>query len=366
MHNLLTLFNPYYNKTVIEEHLNLLVENEKVAFGKIRSTLKNVEHAFQEELDGIYASVDDENYLQFFLTDYSNIYVAKVVEVTDEDMSHIAPSYYKELEVEKWFIITDMREIARNNFEVVRDEVFSNFRTPNFNNRSYAIYGSNYVYPLVITLKKSIDYFASSDVAFKHYPNMFKSEEYLQIKSSLVRYSFGEKWVNKMHPDSLDNIISAEMEYIQNQLNPRYDFSTVIIKYAKTMEQEFYSFMKELFNLLLSTDVSVGQLSYKVQSKEYTINDIFTHKPNIGTYIFLIREYKVKEALEKAIENYHTKKFITSTIPHYIKTVQKIRNQSVHAEAATLHDVEELRKSMLGISKMSMLIDILKVRSKFK
>ena len=41
MHNLLILFNPYYEKDVIEQHLKFLIENQKVAFGKVKSKLKN-------------------------------------------------------------------------------------------------------------------------------------------------------------------------------------------------------------------------------------------------------------------------------------------------------------------------------------
>ena len=366
MKNLLILFNPYYKADVIEQHLNLLVDNEKVAFGKIRSTLKNVEHSFQDELAAIYEKVSEENYLQLFLTDYSNIYVAKVTLVTDDDLSDIAPSYYKDLEVEKWFMITDMREILRNDFENVRENIFSNFRTPNFNDRSYAIYGNNYVYPLIIDMKTEIDYFESSDEEFRHYPDMFKSSEYLEMKKNFIEYSFGDKWINRMHPNSLDNIISAEMEYIQNRLNPRYDFSTVIIKYAKTMEQELYVYIKALFSHLLAHDSSVGDVTYSVQSREYKIKGIFTHKPNIGTYKFLLKEYKVKKTIESSIENYHTKKFISSTIPYYINMIQKIRNESVHGEAAKLSDVVDLRKSILGISKLSILVDVIKGRSKIK
>jgi len=368
MQNLLILFNPYYQSDVIEQHLNILIEKEKVAFGKIRSALKNREHSFEEQLSSIYECVNEESYLQLFLTDYSNIYSAKVVKVTDEDMSDIAPFYYKEknLEVESWFVITDMREIVRNDFEIIREEVLSNFTTPNFDNHSYAIYGNNYIYPLMIDMKEEINYFESEDIEFRHYPNMFKSKEYLQIKENFIQYTFGEKWINRMHPNSLDNIVSAEMEYMQNRLNPQYDFSTVIIKYAKTMEQELYGFIKTLFKYLISYDSSIKNISYSVQSRDYIINDIFTKKPNIGTYKFLLREYKVKESTDESIKDYYTKKFISSTIPHYISQVQKIRNESVHGEAATLKDVEDLRKNILGISKMSMLIDVIKMKAKIK
>ena len=36
MNNLLILFNPYYQSDVVEQHLKLLIENEKVAFGKVK------------------------------------------------------------------------------------------------------------------------------------------------------------------------------------------------------------------------------------------------------------------------------------------------------------------------------------------
>lgn len=362
MKNLLILFNPYYKNDVIEQHLNLLIQNDKVAFGKIRSSLRTMENNFEDQLEEIYKTVDADNYIQLFLTDYSNIYVAKVVLVTNENLSGLAPSYYNELVVEKWFMITDLREIARNDFEGIRDNIFANFTTPNFNNHSYAIYGNNYVYPLIVDMKNEIDYFETSDDAFRHYANMFKSEEYLQIKENFIQYSFSDKWINRMHPNSLDNIISAEMEYIQNRLNPIYDFSTIIIKYAKTIEQEIYIYIKALFALLIANDPSIQDVKYSVQSRDYKISEIFTNKPNIGTYKFLLKEPKVKEAIERSIEDYHTKKFISSTVPYYINMIQGIRNESVHGAAATLSDVVELRKNILGIAKISMLVDIIKSR----
>lgn len=41
MQNLLILYNPYYKEDVIEQHLKVLIENQKVAFGKVKSKLKN-------------------------------------------------------------------------------------------------------------------------------------------------------------------------------------------------------------------------------------------------------------------------------------------------------------------------------------
>ncbi|MFW5990428.1 MAG: HP0729 family protein, partial [Campylobacterales bacterium] len=159
MPNLLILYNPYYQSDVIEQHLAVLREKQKVAFGKVRSKIKAVEHQFEEKLQDIYANTSDENHLQLFLTDYSNLFVTKVEKITSEDMSSIAPRYYleKNLEVEQWYIITDIKELVRNDFENIRDNHLANFTTPNFDDHTYAVYGNSYVYPLVVDMKKEID-----------------------------------------------------------------------------------------------------------------------------------------------------------------------------------------------------------------
>lgn len=86
------------------------------------------------------------------MSDYSSLYVAKVVHVIngnlnqnnhaglskidnsnlgelnsptnlDANLAKIAPKYYAQnnLNVEKWFIVSDLRELARDDFGVVRD-----------------------------------------------------------------------------------------------------------------------------------------------------------------------------------------------------------------------------------------------------
>ncbi len=74
MRYLLILYNPYYQKDVIDQHLSVLLDQEssqsaQVVFGKIRSKLRDYEHPFAQSLNAIYNSVNEENYLQLFLTD---------------------------------------------------------------------------------------------------------------------------------------------------------------------------------------------------------------------------------------------------------------------------------------------------------
>jgi hypothetical protein len=352
---------------VIEQHLKLLIQNEKVAFGKIKSKLKNKNDVSNEELEKIYSNTTSKDYLQLFLTDYSNIYVAKVEKISSDDMSDFAPAYYKEknLEVEQWFLITDIRELVRNNFETVRDDVLSNFIIPEFENHSYAIYGNKYLYPLIIDMKEKIDYFQKDDEDFFYYPNMFKSEKYLKIKETLSKYSFGEVLVNQMHPNSIDSVISAEMEYEDNINNPIYDFSSVIVKYSKTMEQEIYMFAKFLVATLIKYDSKINNITYSVQGKDFIIKDIFENKPNLGTYKFLFRNDLITKVIENNFE-FDTKIFVLKKFPKIINKLQNIRNETVHGNAPDIASVKLLRANILGIAKESILIEIVKNRLHFK
>ncbi len=127
MNHLLILYNPYYQEDVIKQYLSILQEKSQVAFGKIKSKLNDQEK--QNSLEEIYQSTNEENFLQLFLSDCANLFVAKVVKISKNVDESLIPSYYKEkkLEVEDFFIISDLRELVREDFSLLRDKFFSQF-----------------------------------------------------------------------------------------------------------------------------------------------------------------------------------------------------------------------------------------------
>ena len=92
-----------------------------------------------------------------------------------------------------------------------------------------------------------------------------RSHRVLEIKRNLTRYCFGQNLINLMHPDSIENIISAEIEYLDNIANPLYDFSSVVVKYSKTMEQEIYAFVKVLLKKPADKSPAILKIAYEVQ-----------------------------------------------------------------------------------------------------
>ena len=357
MHNLLTLYNPYYQKNVIEQHLKILKDEGIVAFGKVKSELRDYEHPHQAILDKIYESASKENPLQLFLTDYSSIYVANVIEVFPSTEVTV-PSYYDTLEVENWFVLDDLRLIVHKDFELIRDKLIANFLATNFNNRTYAIYGNQYVYPMQVTMKDEINYFEKSEEDFKYYTNIFKSQEELQTKQNLINFNFGEKRFYNFAPNTQDNLISAEIEFIQNKNNPLYDFSSVVIKYSKAVELELYRFLRNVFKFIIEQDEALGDVQYALNGRDYVLSNLLKNKANYGTYSFLLRTYEIKTAVNEYLKSRTLTHFIFSDIPYYIKTIQGVRNESVHGGATSLDDCSEIRDSVIGIGKSGMIAEL--------
>jgi hypothetical protein len=354
--NIIILYNPYYQENVIEQHLDILKQNGAVAFGKVKSKLNDTQHPNEQQLEHIYSEVSKETPLQLFLTDYNSIFVANVIAVKTEKTKLIkAPAYYDALDVEQWYVFDDLRLIVQNNFQLIRDRVLSNFKAVNYNDRTYAVYGNPYVYPMEVTMKEEINYFEKEDANFKYYNNIFKSELELQTKESLINFTYGTHIFYSFAPNTQDNIIASEIEYLQNKHNPLYDFSSVVIKYSKAVELELHRFMKVVFAYLIEKEPSLANLPYSIQGRDYTLSDIQEHKANYGTYKFLIKSYKVKDALNRHISKSSDRYFISATIPHFINIMQSIRNESVHGGATSFQECREIRDAMLGIGKNSFL-----------
>ncbi|WP_033750080.1 HP0729 family protein [Helicobacter pylori] len=349
MNHLLILYNPYYQKDVIQQHLSILQEKSQVGFGKIRSKLNDQER--QHSLEEIYKATNEENFLQLFLSDYANLFVAKVIRVSKEIDESLIPSYYKEknLEVEDFFIISDLRELVREDFSLLRDQFLANFITPN--NHTYAIYGNNYIYPLPVRSKEERSYFLGDE---KHYLSVYKSKDYLAMQENFMRFVFGKRLFYLLHPDSINNLIHAELELLQSQNDFLNDFTSIIVKYSKTLEYEIYTFAKKVLLKACKKDPNLYDLAYEVQGKSFTLKDFFTKKPNLGSIKLLLKHEKVQCHLEESLN-----KFINYSFQKSLSLIQNIRNEAVHQKAPGLKEVEKIRNEILGIEGVSLLKGIL-------
>jgi hypothetical protein len=363
LNNLVVLYNPYYNETVIEDHLKVLKEKGYVLFGKIKSKNNTEVHPYQKELEKIYKQTNINNYLQLFLTDYSNVYATKVISISSTCMDeNLVPEYYKDFEVETWFMIEDMREIVRDDFTTVRNRILSNFTVPTSNNHTYSIYGNRDFYPLNVNMKNEINYFENREEGYFYYSDMMKSELYISIKKDLIHYNFGSYIFNNLHLNSQESLVSAEIEFKENMNNPLYDFTGAVIKYAKVFELELYLFAKRLFSIVTFKDFSLNNIQYQVQGLNFTLKDYQNNKPNIATTRRLLANESIQEIVNELETSYKNKFFILKELGNIIKQIQLIRNESAHGDSISIADCKKIRKLLLGISSNSVLTQLIKTK----
>lgn len=426
MKDLLILYNPYYQSNVIEEHLAVLKTHGQVAFGKVRSKLKDkfgnlgVQNAnFSLNLDtnskqnlnlsdenlnknsngslnsqGEDLNLSSENsalasenlnasqtplsrpqnnslqalqsllessnspFLQLFLTDYASLYVAKVVKIAENADESIIPSYYKDkkLSVEGFFIIEDLRELVRDDFVSVRDEYLANFTTPDYDNHTYALYGNAYVYPLIIEQKQHLAYFESDE---RHFLQLFKSAEFLRQKQVLADYTFGERYLYAMNPDSFDNLIYAELEFHACKGDRLYDFSSVVLRYAKCFESECYLLVKRLISVLSQRDESILSLTFTQMGKSFEVRSLLVNKAMLGAYNYLI-----ENLLKTHIKEHLSDEFVKFCwkLTKQIAFIQRVRNPVAHTETASFEQANNLRARLVGVANLSVLVMMIKAR----
>ena len=394
---LLILYNPYYENNVIESHLAILKAQGSVAFGKIRSKMRAQEPSEQPtqepstpaqileppsttfagtQWEQLITSISSESPLQLFLSDYANLYVCKVTAITKEQIAQ-APAYYKQkgLEVELWFVISDMRELVREDFTSVRDNFLANFITLH-NNRTFAIYGNDYTYPLFISLKSQQHYFTQD---YPHYHNMFKTPEQITIRQRLIDYTFGSKLANVLLPDTMESLINAEIEYLANRANPLYDCTGIILLYAKSMEQEIMRFYRVLFATLVEFESTLTEVESPLAAITYSVHEIESSvqewlegraksTPALGTTKHLrkcaqqvLEQWKYDKAykLDSSLNKHDISYFAGIKLGSFINTLQAIRNPAAHARSPSLAQASTLRERILGIGQESVLITLL-------
>ena len=110
---------------------------------------------------------------------------------------------------------------------------------------------------------------------------------------------------------------------------------------------------------MIEKNQRIENVSYSVQSKNYTVKDIFTNKPNFGTYKFLLKEDIIKIAMENNLDK-SLIFFIQKKLVAYINFIQEIRNETVHGRPATLNVANSVRAKILGVAQESVLIELVK------
>ncbi|WP_288644304.1 HP0729 family protein [uncultured Helicobacter sp.] len=387
MQNYLILYNPYYDQSVIQKHLEILKSEGKVAFGKVCSKLRLTQsEVIVDFAPSVIASKQSDQSnpavkidchantrndippfdalsfdfarfvcpFQLFLTDYENLFVAKVEKVCTDlsklQDSNIAPKYYaeKNLDIETWFIIEDLRELVQGDFVKVRDVYLANFTTPDFGNHTFSIYGNPYTYPLEIHQKKPEFYFSQGT---KHYIDALQSEEFITTKQRLIDMCLGADFERAALTSTLEKLTKAEMIFEKHRalkvdIN---DLSNAMTDYASAFEWEAWELCKTLVRDLSKQDKEIINIAYDTRGQALFVKDLLGVKPhNLGNFVSLLRNERIKELI-KSRYNAPLRFYLHTMLPKHIGILQQERNPSAHNKQAFIQEALEVRALMLGI-----------------
>ena len=423
--SLLILYNPYYRKHAMQEHIQILKREGKVAFGKIDKLTTMRERASKNarELDALFQATTSENHIQLFLSDYANLFVAKVTRIITaksasisdtesstnanidssadsnmdsraessaqptrqplatlpQELAALAPSYYTQenLPVSAWFLIEDMRELVRDSFLEVRDNYLANFlvrrdvdmsvdvperRDADAPESWHTFAIYGNAYVYPLIIKQKYPLDYFLD-APRYYDDIYESEEFLRIKSELCRYCFDRRALDSMLGDTLNHIIYAEMEFQAHSDNPLYDFTSALVKYSKALERELHAFACELFSYLAMNAPEILDIAYEVQGRKHTLADIFAHKPNYGTYRYLFENPLIKPLIENDAEN-GLSVFVYRALSMQIGKIAKVRNHGVHENPTNATNAQSFRAQILGVGTRGLIASLCHYRTK--
>jgi hypothetical protein len=371
VNSLVILYNPYYNAEVIEDHVRILneasdVTQAKVGFGKVRSKRRDYEHPYEDRVDTLCDAIAPDNPLQLFLTDFSSVYVCYVERIVRELGDVKAPKYYVDLDVDRWFVVSDIRELARDDFGFVRDRFLSNLTTPNYGGHTFTLYGNRYDYPLMVRMKDRIDYFEGFTEGERHFTRVFKGSQYAQTQRDLIHFVFGKELFYRLHPDSAESLIAAEIDYREHMEDATHDFSAVAIHYGKVFENESYRFLKALFDRLLEHNPSLENVQYEVQGRRYRLRDYLTQKPNMGTNKFLLGNPEIFNAYKTLYSDMRRYASLLGLLKFQFRqaadSITPVRNEASHGGVISLGECKQVRATLLGVGRTGILSSLLAER----
>lgn len=383
-HHLVTVWNPSYGADVVESHILILrdlasrfrsnqIDEDEVYvwWGKIRSAhrLEPLPHiqrviALEAELNGENDVVARE--LQLYITDYRSLYVAHVGEITaedirDEDEDDHIPAFYRKdgITCDCWFRLLDIRRLISDDTLSVVEEL-QKLRNTEYHDSPVSIYGGMVNVPLIVTRPDGARYFdpyvREQLTDGRHWVEFDLERGGIgATERELREHCFGEDSWSRLDPGTRTFIATAEKLYRDHRNDMAFDFSPVLIDFAKAFEVQT--------NILLRRALETTPSRERMVNIDGRSTDVGTAGPfMLGDLAHIIGDCKeINEALRKRIAPSSRDWFVAS-LPAILRDLGAIRNPAAHSTRPDRQSVQRHRNQYLGVGCEGELVKLAKVR----
>jgi hypothetical protein len=258
--HLVAVWNPSYTDDAMDAHLRVLLrwadeargeradaeEDVYVWWGRVASRNRQAPLKHAAEVLALQEQIDAGVPTHLYLTDYRSLYVAELGEVTATDVladdADHAPAYYAELRVDFWFRLWDVRRlVADDTLEVV--EALKRLRNLGYHDRPVSLYGGMVDLPLLVTEDPPAGWFEDADLLTG---GALWAERDAELRSEVPRMMrelrdnlFGRRLWATMDPTTRTFLSVGETIFRSRRDDPGFDFSGVVVEYAKAVETEW-------------------------------------------------------------------------------------------------------------------------------
>lgn len=381
--HLVAVWNPSYGIDVMESHILLLRERARrfrnndededavyVWWGKIRSARRQtaLPHladilAIEDDLGELESAAKCE--VQLYLTDYRSLYVAHIAEITaddvreDDDAMHVPEVYRKdEVHCDCWFKLWDIRRLVTDDTLAVVDEL-KKLRNTAYHDMPVSIYGGMVDLPLIVKRPDGARYF-EADVRNQLTDGRYWVEfdgEHSGIgvtERELREHSFGEESWARLDPGTRTFIAAAEKLYRDHRNDVAFDFSPVVISFAKAFEVQTNILLKHALEHLKPLERTVNLDGRSV--------DLSRGGPySLGTLTIILGGMDDLNAMLKR-QFVSGGEWFTASLHAILGELAHARNPAAHSSSVDRETVRRLRNRYLGIGCEGDFVKLAKVR----
>jgi hypothetical protein len=373
-HHLLTVWNPSYSDSAMDAHLEVLLgwadrraegegredgdeeDRAYVWWAKIRSPNRLQPLPHTAEILALQEQIDAGVETQLYLTDYRSLYVARLEEVTDDDVPADAegeldhmPTYYRGQAADFWFRVTDIRLLVADD-TVATIEELKKLRNTRYHDRPVSLYGGMTELPLIVWREDGKTWFADSEPLTE---GRLWAERDAELRGEVERMArelrenlLGREVWAVLEPSTRTFLAAAEAVFRARSEDPRFDFSGPALSYAKAVETELNALIFPLLRRALSR-APVHEREVRVDGRPLDLGRPVPHQTLGALRTLLQHDDTVQKHLRATLQ--HDAGWLLSILPNELRQLENLRNPAAHSDAARREEVRRARGRVLGI-----------------
>jgi hypothetical protein len=341
-----------------------------VWWGKVKSSnrqqpLPHLNEILAMDAD-LQAEDGPEREVHLYLTDYLSLYVGHVAEITaddlredDEEVEHVPGLYEKsDLRCDCWFKLWDIRRVVADDTIAVVEEL-RKLRNTRYNDRPVSIYGGMVELPLIVTREDGARYF-EADVRKKlidgHFWVEFDAERtgVGEMERELRDNVVGEAAWNALDPAVRTFVATAESLFRAHRKDAAFDFSTVVIDFAKAIELQTNIILRRA---LAGASKLERRVNVEGASVDLTSGELWP----LGVLARVIGETEhVNQAVKRRLAA--GGEWFTASLPPVLEELSELRNPAAHTESVSAARARAIRDRILGVGGKAILWELGRVR----